>query len=42
MLLWRLGMLRDVRVTHDRGNNIVTIQRNGMVKTIMVIKHPEE
>ncbi len=31
--------LWDVRVAHDWGNNIVTIQGNGMVKIIVVIKH---
>jgi hypothetical protein len=38
MLLGR-PWLRDVIITHNYGNNIVTIQGNGMVKTIMVIKH---
>jgi hypothetical protein len=31
--------LWDVRVAHDWGNNIVTIQGNGIVKTIVVTKH---
>jgi hypothetical protein len=30
--------LRDVRVAHDWGNNTVTIQGNGIVKTIIVTK----
>ncbi len=31
--------LRDVKVTHDWGNNTMTIQGNGTIKTIMVTKH---
>jgi hypothetical protein len=38
MLLGR-PWLRDIRVTHDWGNNIMTIQGNGMIKTILVTKH---
>ncbi len=38
MLLGR-PWLRDVKVTHDWGGNIVTIQRNVTVKTITIIKH---
>jgi len=30
---------RDAKVAHDWGSNIVTIQGNGTVKTITVIKH---
>jgi hypothetical protein len=26
--------LRDAKVAHDRGSNIVTIQRNGIIRTI--------
>ncbi len=29
----------DVRVAHDWGSNIVTIQGNGIVQTIIVTKH---
>ncbi len=38
MLLGR-PWLRDAKVTHGWGNNIVTIQGNGTVKTILVTKH---
>jgi len=38
MLLGK-AWLRDAKVAHDWGNNIVTIQRNGMIKTIVVVKH---
>ncbi len=31
--------LRDAKVSHDWGNNILTIQGNGTIKTIVVIKH---
>jgi hypothetical protein len=37
MLLGRLWF-RDVKVTHDWGNNVITIQGNGIVKTISVNK----
>jgi hypothetical protein len=37
-MLGRLG-LRDVKVAHDWGSNIVTIQGNGTVITITVTKH---
>jgi hypothetical protein len=38
MLLGR-PWLRDAKVVHDWGSNIVTIQGNGIVKTITIIKH---
>ncbi len=38
MLLGR-PWLRGVKVAHDWGSNIVTIQGNGIVKTIVVTKH---
>ncbi len=38
MLLGR-PWLRDVKVAHDRGSNIVTIQGNGTVRTITITKH---
>jgi hypothetical protein len=38
MLLGR-PRLRDVKVAHDWGSNIVTIQGNGTIKTIIVTKH---
>jgi hypothetical protein len=38
MLLGR-PWLRDVKVAHDWGNNIVTIQGNGTIKIITVTKH---
>jgi hypothetical protein len=38
MLLGR-PWLMDVKVAHDWGNNIVTIQGNGIVRTIIVTKH---
>jgi hypothetical protein len=31
--------LKDVEVAHDRGNNIVAIQGNGTIKTIIVTRH---
>jgi len=31
--------LKDTKVAHDWGNNIVTIQGNGTTKTIIVTKH---
>jgi hypothetical protein len=37
MLLGR-AWLRDVKVVHDWGSNIVTIQGNGIIKTIIVTK----
>jgi hypothetical protein len=38
MLLGR-PWLRDVKVALDWGSNIVTIQGNGIVRTIIVTKH---
>ncbi len=38
-MLFGRPWLRDVKVAHDWGNNIVTIQRNGTVKTITITKH---
>jgi hypothetical protein len=38
MLLGR-PLLRDVKITHDWGSNIVTIQGNGIVRTTTVTKH---
>jgi hypothetical protein len=38
MLLGR-PWLRDHKVTHDWGSNIVTIQGNGMARTITITKH---
>jgi len=38
MLLGR-PWLKDVKVAHDWGSKIVTIQGNGIVWTIMVTKH---
>jgi hypothetical protein len=31
--------LQDVKVSHDWGNNLVTIQGNGIVLMIIVTKH---
>jgi hypothetical protein len=31
--------LRDAKVAHDWGSNIVTIQGNGTVRIITIIKH---
>ncbi len=31
--------LKDVEVAHDRRNNIVAIQGNGTIKTIIVTRH---
>jgi hypothetical protein len=41
MLLGR-PWLRDARVAHDWGNNIVTIQGNGTIITTMLTKHREQ
>ncbi len=30
---------KDVKVAHDWGSNIVTIQGNGTIKTIIITKH---
>jgi hypothetical protein len=38
MLLGR-PWLKDAKITHDWGNNTMTIQGNGLVRTIVVIKH---
>jgi hypothetical protein len=38
MLLGR-PWLRDVKVAHDWGSNIVTIQGNGTIRTIIITKH---
>jgi hypothetical protein len=38
MLLGR-PWLKDAKVAHDWGSNIVTIQGNGIVRTIKVTKH---
>jgi hypothetical protein len=31
--------LKDAKLAHDWGNNMIMIQRNGIVGTIIVIKH---
>jgi hypothetical protein len=31
--------LKDAKVAHDWGSNIVTIQGNGIVRTIIITKH---
>jgi len=38
MLLGR-PWLRDAKVVHDWGNNIITIQNNGTVEIIIITKH---
>ncbi len=38
MLLGR-PWLRDAKVAHDWGSNIITIQGNGTIRTIIVTKH---
>ncbi len=38
MVDFSYSMLRDVKVAHDWGSNIVTIQGNGTVITITVTK----
>jgi hypothetical protein len=35
-MLLRRPWLRNAKVTHDWGNNVITIQGNGIVKTISV------
>ncbi len=31
--------LKDAKVTHDRGNNMIIIQGSGTTKTITITKH---
>jgi hypothetical protein len=38
MLLGR-PWLRDAKMAHDWGSNIITIQGNGKIKTITITKH---
>jgi hypothetical protein len=38
-MLLRRPWLKDAAITHDWGNNTMTMHGNGMVKTIVVIKH---
>jgi hypothetical protein len=38
MLLGR-PWLKDVKVAHDWGSNIITIQGNGTIRTIIITKH---
>jgi hypothetical protein len=38
MLLGR-PWLRDAKMAHDWGSNTVTIQENGIIRTIIVTKH---
>ncbi len=38
-MLLKRPWLKDVKVAHDWGNNIVTTQENGIVKTITITKH---
>jgi hypothetical protein len=38
MLLGR-SWLRDAKMAHDWGSNIVTIQGNGTIRTIIITKH---
>jgi hypothetical protein len=38
-MLLRRPWLKDVKVAHDWGSNIITIQGNGTIKTITVTKH---
>ncbi len=39
VVLLRKQWLRDAKVSHDWGNNIMTIQGNGVVRIVMVTKH---
>jgi hypothetical protein len=38
-MLLKRPCLRDAKVAHDLGNNIVTIQGNGTVQTITITKN---
>jgi hypothetical protein len=38
-MLLKRTCLKDVQVAHDSGNNTITIQRNGTVRTITITKH---
>ncbi len=38
-MLLRRPWLRDAKVAHDWESNIVTIQRNGTFRTIIITKH---
>jgi hypothetical protein len=31
--------LKDAKVAHDQGSNIITIQGNGTIRTIIITKH---
>jgi len=38
-MLLRRTWLKDAQVVHDSRSNIITIQRNGTVRTITITKH---
>jgi len=38
-MLFGRPWFKDSKVTHDWGNNMITIQGNGTIRTIVVIKH---
>jgi hypothetical protein len=38
-MLFNRPWLRDVKVTHDWGNNMITIHGNGIIRTIAMTKH---
>jgi hypothetical protein len=38
-MLWGRPWLRDAKVAHDWGSNIVIIERNGTIRTITITKH---
>jgi len=38
-MLLKRPWLKDAKVAHDWGSNIVTIQGNGIVRTIIITKH---
>jgi len=38
-MLLKRPWLKDAKVAHDWGSNIVTIQGNGTVRTIIITKH---
>jgi hypothetical protein len=40
-MLLKKPWLRDAKVAHDWGNNIMAIQGNGTVRTIVLTKHLE-
>jgi len=41
-MLQRRPWFRNAKITHDWGNNVITIQGNGIIRTILVNKKWEQ